>query len=127
MSTSSPRIALITGANRGIGRSAALHLGRDGVDVILTYRTHADEAVAVVDELTALGRRAVALPLEAGATSTFAAFADTVAATLRETWDRDTFDILVNNAGMSIGGTFAEVTEDDLDQLLDVHFKGVFF
>jgi NAD(P)-dependent dehydrogenase (short-subunit alcohol dehydrogenase family) len=61
-SPSNSRIALITGANRGLGRSAALCLARDGVDIILTYRSHADEAAAVVAEIEALGRSAVALP-----------------------------------------------------------------
>jgi len=125
--TSSPRIALITGANRGIGRSAALHLARDGVDVILTYRSHPEEAAAVVAELRALGRSAVALRLDAGDTGSFAAFADEVAGALRDTWGRDRLDVLVNNGGMSIAGAFADVTEDDFDRLVDVHFKGVFF
>jgi len=125
--TSSPRIALITGANRGIGRSAALHLARDGVDVLLTYRSHPDEAAAVVAELEALGRSAVALRLDVGDTGSFGAFAEEVTAALRDTWDRDRFDILVNNGGMSIAGAFADVTEDDFDRLVDVHFKGVFF
>src|ERR1700710_2648283 len=97
-------IALITGANRGIGRSAALHLARDGVDIILTYRTHADEAEAAVAEITALGRSAVALQLDAGEISSFDAFAAAVRETLTTTWNRDTFDFLVNNGGMSRGG-----------------------
>jgi NAD(P)-dependent dehydrogenase (short-subunit alcohol dehydrogenase family) len=124
---SSPRIALITGANRGIGRSAALHLARDVVDVILTYRSHPEEADAVVGEIRDLGRSAVALQLDAGAVGSFDAFVEQVRGALQETWGRDRVDFLVNNAGMQIAGAFADVTEQDFDQLVDVHFKGVFF
>ena len=117
------RIALITGGNRGIGRSTALHVD---ADVILTYRSNADEAAAVVGEVEAQGRRAAALQLDVGDVSAFDAFAGAVREILRG-WDRDTFDFLVNNGGMSIGGTIAEVTPEDFDRLVDVHFKGVFF
>ena len=115
---SSQRMVLITGANRGIGRSAALHLARDGVDIIATYRTHAEEAAAVVAEIEALGRRAVALPLDVSRPAGF-----TLDAVLPE-FGRDTFDFLVNNAGFSRGGMIADVTEEDIDALVDVHFKG---
>jgi NAD(P)-dependent dehydrogenase (short-subunit alcohol dehydrogenase family) len=124
---SSSKIALITGANRGIGRSAALHLARDGVDIILTYRSHADEAEAVVAEVAALGRSAVALRLDVGDVASFDVFAAAVREALAATWDRATFDFLVNNGGMSRGGTIADVTEADVDALVDVHFKGVLF
>jgi NAD(P)-dependent dehydrogenase (short-subunit alcohol dehydrogenase family) len=118
-----PQIALITGGNRGIGRSTALAFGGD---VILTYRSNADEAAAVVAEIEAAGRRAAALQLDVGAIATFDAFAASVRDVLRG-WDRDTFDFLVNNGGMSIGGSVGDVTEADFDALVDVHFKGVFF
>jgi NAD(P)-dependent dehydrogenase (short-subunit alcohol dehydrogenase family) len=121
------KIALITGANRGIGRSAALHLTRDGVDIIATYRTHADEAESLVEEVTALGRSAVALPLDVGDLGSLDAFVDSVREALRSGWDRDTFDFLVNNGGMSRGGSIADVTEEDVDALIAVHFKGVLF
>ena len=124
---SSSKIALITGANRGIGRSAALHLARDGVDIILTYRSHADEAEAVVAEVAALGRSAVALRLDVGDVASFDVFAAAVREALAATWDRVTFDFLVNNGGMSRGGMIADVTEADVDALFDVHFKGVLF
>ena len=117
------RIALITGGNRGIGRSTALALD---ADVILTYRSNADEAAAVVAEIEASGRRAAALQLDVGDIAAFGAFADAVRGVLRG-WDRDRFDFLVNNGGMSIGGDLADVTPDDFDALVNVHFKGVFF
>jgi NAD(P)-dependent dehydrogenase (short-subunit alcohol dehydrogenase family) len=118
-----PQIALITGGNRGIGRSTALAFGGD---VILTYRSNADEAAAVVAEIEASGRRAAALALDVGDIGSFPAFATAVRDVLHG-WDRDTFDFLVNNGGMSRGGSIGNVTEADFDALVDVHFKGVFF
>ncbi len=120
------RIALVTGANRGIGRSTALHLGEDGVDVVLTYREHADQAAGVVAELEALGRRATALRLDLMAPDSFAAFAQALSTTLSG-WGRDRFDHLVNNGGFSRGGLVADVTESDVDALFAVHFKGTLF
>ena len=124
---SDQRIALITGGNRGIGRSTAIHLAKDGVDSVITYRSHPEEAAEVVAEIEALGRRAVALQLDTGDSPSFEAFAGTLATTLQDTWGRDTFDFLVNNAGNSSNSAFAEVTEEELDTLIDIHFKGVFF
>jgi NAD(P)-dependent dehydrogenase (short-subunit alcohol dehydrogenase family) len=128
MSTSAqPKIALITGASRGIGRSTALHLARAGVDLIITYRSHAEEAREVIGEIEKLGRKAVALPLDVGDVKSFDAFVADVRDVLETTWHRNTFDFLVNNGGMQIEGWFADVTEEDFDRLVDVHFKGVFF
>lgn len=121
------RIALITGGNRGIGRSAAIHLAKDGVDSVITYRSHGEEAAAVVAEIEALDRRAAALRLDTGDSSTFDDFAGALATTLKENWARDTFDFLVNNAGNSSDSGFTEVTEEEFDRLVDIHFKGVFF
>ena len=122
-----PRIALITGGNRGIGRSTALHLARDGADVILTYHSHPEEADAVVAAVAGLGRTALALQLDTGDAGSFDAFAAAVRDALRRTWERDSFDFLVNNGGMNITAPFAAVTEADFDRMVDVHFKGVFF
>jgi NAD(P)-dependent dehydrogenase (short-subunit alcohol dehydrogenase family) len=125
--SSQQRIALITGGNRGIGRSTALALAAKGVDSVITYRTHPEEAEAVVAEIEALGRKAVALQLDTGDTSTFEAFAGDFTAALRATWGREDFDYLVNNAGNSSNSSFDEVTEEEFDRLIDIHFKGVFF
>ena len=120
-------ITLITGGSRGLGRNTALSIARQGGDVVLTYRGNAAEAKAVVAELAALGRKAVALQLDTGKVSTFAEFAAQLRDALRGTWQRDTFDHLVNNAGHGDMATIADTTEAQFDRLVDVHFKGVFF
>lgn len=117
----------MTGGNRGLGHNAVLHLARRGVDSILTYRSHPAEAEAVVGEVERLGARAAALPLDVTDCSTFAGFAARVEALLRDRWQRERFDFLVNNAGIGVRAGFADTTEAQFDQLLNVHFKGVFF
>ncbi|AOS63619.1 SDR family NAD(P)-dependent oxidoreductase [Actinoalloteichus hymeniacidonis] len=121
------KIAIITGGSRGLGRSAALKLAADGVDSIITYRTREDRAAEVVEAVAAMGRRAVALPLDTARVDTFDAFAGQVRALLAEHWGRETLDFLVNNAGNGVFGPFSEVTVEDFDSLLNVHFRGVFF
>lgn len=125
--TQQGRIALITGGSRGLGRNIAEHLGAQGVDVILTYRSGAEQAKQVVAALEAQGRRAAALPLDVSDSRTFARFADAVRAELRNRWQRDRFDFLVNNAGHGLWTPFAETTEEQFDELMRVHVKGAFF
>ncbi|MBM6404762.1 SDR family oxidoreductase [Phycicoccus sp. CSK15P-2] len=124
-STQHRKIALVTGANRGLGREEALALAGDGVDVVLTYRSHADEARTVVEEVEALGRRAVALHLDTADHESIPAFVETLLSTLRETWHRTDLDILVNNAGHSGDTVLGEITKEHVTSLLDVHFTGV--
>lgn len=120
-------IALVTGASRGLGRNTALAIAHRGGDVVLTYRQNADEARTVVAEIAALGRTAVALPLDTGDVDAFPAFVEQLRTALRETWQRDTFDHLVNNAGHGDNAPIAETRVAQFDRLVNVHFKGVFF
>ena len=124
MSTS---IALITGGSRGLGRSTALKLAEQGVGVVLTYRSNASEAAKVVAQIEQMGRRAAALPLDVGDSKSFRDFAAVLKRTLSQTWQREQFDFLVNNAGMGVHASFAETTEAQFDELVNVHFKGTFF
>ncbi|PWV97542.1 NAD(P)-dependent dehydrogenase (short-subunit alcohol dehydrogenase family) [Hoeflea marina] len=121
------KIALVTGGSRGLGRNTALNIARHGGDVVLTYHSRADAADAVVAEIAALGRKAVALRLDTGATDQFPGFCTELRAVLKDTWQRESFDHLVNNAGHGDTALIAETTEAQFDALVNVHFKGVFF
>ena len=120
-------IALVTGGSRGLGRNAVLKLAEQGTDVIITYRTNRTEAEAVVAQVEAMGRRAVALALDMADSKRFDAFVQQVGEALESRWQRQQFDFLVNNAGTGGHVSFAETTEAQFDELVDVHFKGVFF
>ena len=122
-----PTVTLVTGASRGLGRNTALGIARRGGDVVLTFQSRDEDAQAVVAEITAMGRKAVAFQLDAGDVAGFAPFADRLRTALRDTWGRDTFDHLVNNAGHGDYALIAQTTEAQFDRLVDVHFKGVFF
>ena len=121
------KITLITGASRGLGRNTALSIARHGGDVVVTYHSKAADAQAVVSEIQAMGRKAVALQLDTGDVASFPAFAKSLQSALRETWQRETFDHLVNNAGHGDYATFNETTEAQFNGLVNVHFKGVYF
>ena len=121
------KIAIVTGSSRGLGRNTALAIVRRGGDVIVTYHSRAEDAQAVVKEIEAIGRKAVALQLDAGDVRAFGPFAEKVRAALRQTWGRDTFDHLVNNAGHGDMASITDTSEAMFDKMVDVHFKGVFF
>ncbi len=121
------KIALITGGSRGLGKSMALHLAAQGRDIILTYHSKKDEAETVVNEIEKLGRKAVALQLDVADSASFAGFAEAVKNALQTTWNRNTFDFLINNAGTALYAPFMETTEAQFDDVMNVHFKSVFF
>lgn len=121
------KIALITGGSRGLGRSTALYLAQEQVDIVLTYLSNQTAAEAVVSEIHSCGGTAFALTLDTGDSSQFAAFSASLGKRLAETWQRNTFDFLINNAGIGINKPFADTTEDDFDHLMNMHVKGVYF
>lgn len=121
------KIALVTGANRGLGRNTALSIARHGGDVIVAYRGNTTQAAEVVAEIEALGCKAVALQLDVSKVSELPAFAATLQGSLRDVWGRDSFDHLVNNAGHGEFTPFEQTTEAQFDGLFNVHVKGVYF
>jgi len=125
--TSTPHpITLITGGSRGLGAQMALHLAHDGHDIVLTYREAAGAANAVVAQIQALGRCALALPLDVADTAGFPAFIEQLRAGLAA-WGASRLDGLVNNAGVGAHASFAETSPADFERLLNVHLKGPFF
>lgn len=125
-STTTP-IAVITGGSRGLGKNMALQAARRGIDVLLTYRSNRKEAEAVVAEIEKSGGRAAALQLDVGVTASFDPFVEQMRAVLKNHWQRERFDFLVNNAGVGAHAAFAETTEAQFDELMNVHLKGPFF
>lgn len=123
---SAEKVAIVTGGSRGLGRNTVLNLARRGVASIFTYRSNQTEAAEVTKLVAQAGVRAIALPLDTGDTAQFDAFVAQVRKALAEL-GAERFDYLVNNAGTSHHAPIAETTEEDMDSLYRVHFKGVFF
>ena len=121
------KIALITGASRGLGKNAALHLAAEGIDIIGTYNSKADEAQALVAEIESLGARAAMLQLDVSRSEGFADFATQVAEVLRSHFDRQHFDFLLNNAGIGVHANFVDTSVEQFDLLMNIHLKGPFF
>jgi NAD(P)-dependent dehydrogenase (short-subunit alcohol dehydrogenase family) len=121
------KIALVTGGSRGLGKDMALSLAKKGSDVILTYHTQQAEAEQVVAEIAALGGKAAALRLDVADASSFDAFYQAVKGELNNKWGSDHFDCLINNAGTALAEPIATTTEAQLDSIMDIHFKAVFF
>jgi NAD(P)-dependent dehydrogenase (short-subunit alcohol dehydrogenase family) len=121
------KIALVTGGSRGLGKDMALNLAKKGIDVILTYNSKKDEALAVVKEIQQAGQKAEALQLNTGDIKSFASFIESVKAVLKNTFKAERFDFLINNAGIGMHAPFAETTEEQFDALMNIHFKGVYF
>lgn len=123
---STTKIALITGASRGLGRSMAQHLADAGIGVIGTYLNSKDDADRLIDELHAAGVPAAALQLDVANNTSFAPFA----ATLRNTLDElraARLDYLIHNAGTGVYAPFIQTSEQQFDDMIQIHVKAPFF
>lgn len=121
------KIALVTGGNRGLGKDMALSLAKKNNDVIITYNANQTQAQEVVDEIIKMGRKAVALQLDLKEIKSLTPFVNQVQATLQSHFEGRKLDFLVNNAGIGATLLFETVTEENFDEFLNIHFKGVYF
>lgn len=114
------QVALVTGASRGIGRSIALELARNGAAVVVNYAGREAAAQAVVDEIKALGADGAAVQANVGD----AKQADELIKHVIDTFGR--IDILVNNAGITRDNLIMRMKEEEFDEVITVNLKGVF-
>lgn len=121
------KIALITGGSRGLGRNMAVAIAKKGIDVMLTYHTNKEAADEVVAEIKSLGQKAAAFRLDTANTALFDDFFKELTTWLQEQTGSPNFDYLVNNAGTALYALASETTEEQLDAIFNIHYKGVFF
>lgn len=114
------RVALVTGAGRGLGRAAALALAKQGAAVVINYNSSREPAQEAVEGIRREGGRALAV---GGSVSEDAACRELIAQAISE-YGR--LDILVNNAGVTRDNLVMRMTEEEFDRVLDVNLKGTF-
>ena len=114
------RVALVTGASRGIGAGVALALARAGADVAVNYRENVDAAAAVCREISSLGQKALAVQADVSVSAEVRPMISEVETRLGPV------DILVNNAGISRPQKLEDITEKDWDEVLTINLKSVF-
>ncbi|GEP95520.1 SDR family oxidoreductase [Chitinophaga cymbidii] len=121
------KIALVTGGSRGLGRNMSIALAKKGIDVVLTYNTNKAAADEVVNEIQSLGQKAYAFQLDTGNIKLFDTFIRQVTEQLQADTGSPNFDFLINNAGTALYSPVADTSEEQLDAIFNIHYKGVFF
>lgn len=127
MTTNSTKVALVTGGSRGLGRDMALQLAGKDFDIIITYNSNKDAADKVVEDVKTLGRKAIALQLDAANTRSFDAFAGQVSEILAGHFGTHHLHSLINNAGTGLYAPFDSTTEAQFDDMVNIHLKAAFF
>lgn len=114
------KVAIVTGASRGIGRHIALQLAQRGADVAINYRSRQSDADEVVKEIEATGVKAIAIQADLSSMPA----ARSLIQQVQEQWGR--IDILVNNAGITKDKSMKKLTDDDWNDVLDTNLGGVY-
>ena len=114
------KVALITGASRGIGRAVALALAEAGADAAVNYRLQEQQALDVCERIRGLGRRTVAVGADVSQAVEVSRMVEAVE------WELGPVDILINNAGMLWQKPLEEITEEDFDAMIAANLKSAF-
>jgi NAD(P)-dependent dehydrogenase (short-subunit alcohol dehydrogenase family) len=121
------KTALVTGGSRGLGKNMAIAIAKKGIDLVITYNSNKEAADKVVAEIKSLGQKAVAFQLDTGDTKSFDNFIKQLTTYLTTETGKPYFDFLVNNAGTALYAPVTDVTEEQMDAIYNIHYKGVFF
>src|ERR1700756_513939 len=121
------KIALVTGGSRGLGRNMSIALAKKGIDVVFTYNTNKDAADKVIAEIQSIGQNAYAFQLDTSNIKMFDGFVNQVTTHLKKKTGSANFDFLINNAGTALYMPITDVTEEQMDAIYNIHYKGVFF
>lgn len=121
------KIALITGGSRGLGRNMAIAVAKRGLNVIITYNSNKAAADEVIAQIQSMGRKATAFPLDISNIRNFDPFVSELNSYLSKEASSGKIDFLVNNAGTALYALATETTEEQLDNIFNIHYKGVFF
>ena len=114
------KVALVTGASRGIGQAAAIELAKAGADIIVNFIGNEAVAQETVEAIEALGRKAIKIKANVGDADDVQAMVDKAHATFGH------IDILVNNAGITRDGLLIRMKDSDWDEVLNINLKGVY-
>lgn len=115
----SGKVAVVTGGSRGIGRSIALELAKDGACVVINYKTNDEEAKNTLELIKSLGSFGLIVKADVSVYNEAKLLIDKTVESFGK------IDILVNNAGISKIGLFIDMKEEEWDSMIDINFKGV--
>lgn len=121
------KVALVTGGSRGLGRDMAIQLAKKNFDIIITYNSNKDAAHQVIDDVKAVGKKAIALQLDVAKSSSYDTFVGQVKEKLSTDFGVNTLHSLINNAGTGLHAAFDSTTEQQFDEMVNIHLKAPFF
>jgi len=127
MTSNSNKVALVTGGGRGLGRDMAIQLAKKDFNVIITYNSNKEAANKVVKEVKAVDKKAIALQLDAAKSNKYDAFVSQVKEKLTSDFGTNQIDALVNNAGTGLYAPFDSTTEEQFDDMVNMHLRAAFF
>ena len=121
------KVALVTGGSRGLGRDMAIQLAKKDFDIIITYNSNKDAANKAIEDVSAIGKKAIAMQLDVSKSNTYDAFVRQVKETLLTDFGAATLHSLVNNAGTGLYAPFDSTTEEQFDDMVNTHLKAAYF